>query len=514
MARSDHALHLCIGAARSGTTWLFNNLAGRDDLFVPPVKEVRFWHGRRSPAEAAATARAAERKAVTPEAREWLARWQDVSDVSADQYRTLMMRPDRPSIDISPIYSIMPTAAVEAVARALPASSRIIYLVRDPLDRLLSQLRLHLYMQGGFRGPVADGTIRRLVTSERMRARSDFQAVADRWTPFFGDRFRVFDHRDLERDAPAFLTALCRFLELDAGDPARLAQASRYFGTDLSPDRVSYAPPFSAVQRAMVAQSLKPVVDRGYAIVPAAVAAAWQAKVADAAEAATPPDSEEPDDPFNRLLRLTESLGEDEEFGEWQRRQGYQPISLFRWARMPPSMLARFLRQKPVSRLFRRQDLVRLDDQWVLDRQTGLQRTSELPQLAGRADIGTSTDPDLLRAFDREREEVLGLRDRFFHQARRCPALYVVKDTHGAADQADAVLDALRALNPAHALLWVRSGADPDVKEVRPGLLAAQLPAFASDQPDNGTDPDGWRRLLHACLLHGAVGTVLRRALF
>lgn len=109
--RGDLPDFVVIGAQRAGTTTLFEHLRQHPDIFLPSIKELSFFIDG--------------------------ARW----DMGPDWYQG-MFAPARPGQlrgDISPGYAMHParTGAVEHLADASP-SVRIVYSLRDPIERLLS----------------------------------------------------------------------------------------------------------------------------------------------------------------------------------------------------------------------------------------------------------------------------------------------------------------------------------------------------------------------------------------
>jgi hypothetical protein len=140
---------LCIGAQKAGTSWFDTMLRQHRGIFLPPMKEVHFFdfiyvpehrpwirtsfdkhvrrHGQRGPALAAYF----DRLVAMP-------RRQDA------WYRAIFDHPDaagRLTGEVTPAYSLLPAAGVERV-RAVNPGMKVIFILRDPVDRALSQLRM------------------------------------------------------------------------------------------------------------------------------------------------------------------------------------------------------------------------------------------------------------------------------------------------------------------------------------------------------------------------------------
>jgi hypothetical protein len=120
MTRDNAADILCIGAQRSMTSWLHNVLASHPGSWVFPnfepltstTKEAHFWdwNHRRGP----------------------------------DWYRVLMrpLADGLKSLDFTPDYAGLTDEQISE-CKALNPSARIVYILRDPLARAVSAIRMH-----------------------------------------------------------------------------------------------------------------------------------------------------------------------------------------------------------------------------------------------------------------------------------------------------------------------------------------------------------------------------------
>ena len=140
---------LCIGAQKAGTSWFDIMLRQHPRAFLPPMKEVHFFdfiylpehrpwirgsferHRRRLQGRDAATDAYFERLATIP-------RRQDA------WYEAVFQHPDaegRVSGEVTPAYSLLPSEGIARV-RAVNPATRIVFIIRDPVDRALSHLRM------------------------------------------------------------------------------------------------------------------------------------------------------------------------------------------------------------------------------------------------------------------------------------------------------------------------------------------------------------------------------------
>ena len=127
MPASNFPDFLCIGAQKAGTTWLYENLRANPQIYFPPMKEVHFW---------------------------------DLfEERGLDWYRSLFDNAASGQIrgEITPAYAILPKEKIAEIY-ALNPKLRVIYIVRNPIDRAWSAAKMEL-----------------------ARAELDFNATPDEW---------------------------------------------------------------------------------------------------------------------------------------------------------------------------------------------------------------------------------------------------------------------------------------------------------------------------------------------
>lgn len=144
---------LCIGAQKAGTSWLDQMLRQHPGVFLPPMKEVHFYDFLYIP-EHRGWIRKSFDKHAGAQARGW-GRGKPDFRAYFDRLGTLPRRQDawyeavfdHPSAEgrckgeITPAYSILPEAGIAHVRATNPAM-RLILIIRDPVDRALSHLRM------------------------------------------------------------------------------------------------------------------------------------------------------------------------------------------------------------------------------------------------------------------------------------------------------------------------------------------------------------------------------------
>jgi len=176
---------LIIGAMKSGTTGVFMDLCRHPQVYVPQDKEP---HALISD------------QVFTDEGRAAYA--EHYGDASDGQLLC----------DASTVYSKRPD--IEQVARraveVLPADFRVVYIVREPIDRIISQ-HYHEFIEGSV-GPDIDAVVR---SESRLLNYSRYAYQLEPWREAIGDeRIRVVKFEDYTSQREATIVELCKFLNL------------------------------------------------------------------------------------------------------------------------------------------------------------------------------------------------------------------------------------------------------------------------------------------------------------
>lgn len=177
---------LGIGAQKSGTTWLYEKLRLHPDIAFPASKEVHFWDKRYA--------------------------------LGIDWYKSLFSAPElelKYCGEITPAYAILPPELIRE-CRAHFADVRLIYLLRNPIDRAWSNAKMAL-----------------------ARVEMDISEASDQW---FMDHFRSRgsllrgDHEQCLRNwlsvYPANQLLVCFWEELRDTPDILLHRCLRHLGVD------------------------------------------------------------------------------------------------------------------------------------------------------------------------------------------------------------------------------------------------------------------------------------------
>lgn len=255
---------LGIGAVKAGTTWLHHNLARHPDVWMPPIKELRYFdeprrdlarrlldpfpprpadprryqHWRR---ELIGFLRAPNRW-LGPRRLTWHLRYFLGRRDPAWYARLFRPAGERLAGEISPLYALLDDDGVDFARRSFPGL-KILYVLRDPIERTWSHVLLRCLGLAGWRWErvtpeLVETTFRhRDLADARLWRNNDYTRVLERWERRFGaGHVGVFFHDDLVAEPAALLADVLRFLELDPGaDPAPETSRRRRHATPRRP---------------------------------------------------------------------------------------------------------------------------------------------------------------------------------------------------------------------------------------------------------------------------------------
>ena len=215
---------LGIGAQKAATTWLDRCLRRHPSLWLPPIKELHYfddpgarpvlgrgWAGQRLRRELLprlrSDARFLDRNGLRWDARYFFGR-------RDDEWYLSLFPGDRASLagEITPDYSILDPAAVARVHRLLP-EVKLIFLMRDPIDRSWSQIRMDVARRGRRAGEVPSDELIGLARSDRIAQRSDYGRTLRTWGTHYADeRFFIAFLEDIRARPEEVLADLFGFL--------------------------------------------------------------------------------------------------------------------------------------------------------------------------------------------------------------------------------------------------------------------------------------------------------------
>lgn len=249
---------LVIGAQRAATTWLANTMRSHAELWLPPRKELHYFD--RDPRYPSPSHLARERS-VGVAMKELLDRSRQHGGIRTDLVRALRRRDlagvrwvlryygrqpddhwyadlfsdagDRIAGELTPSYSILESADVRKVHAAVP-DARIVFVLREPIGRAWSQLRL----VGDRRGRLlTNAEILDFVVQPMQLARSDYATTIDRWRDVFGDsQVWIGAYDEIKADPSQFLVRLAQHLDVDPFGFDAAARINRATAVTIPPD--------------------------------------------------------------------------------------------------------------------------------------------------------------------------------------------------------------------------------------------------------------------------------------
>lgn len=499
-----HPIHLCIGAPRAGTTWLFREMSRHPALFVPLIKEVRFWNSRRSADQRDHAIkngrRLLEASHDNVDQTRWLDDWSKIDkedDITMETYRSLMAVNGRPSLDISPSYCFLQPKQIKNLRAGLPKGSKVLYLMRDPLQRLSSQVKLHCHLHGMYRGRPSEADMAQFLAIPDQRRRWDYATTLNMWKAEFGDDFITLSFEDVVNDPKALTYRLADLLQIDLGPKIAKREDTDFFHSDRNQNSQIWVTSLGMSEKKMMAQEMLPAIKNLAEQLPN-LATPWLSKLNKVAthNITAPNPVDDIDLPTQKLMRMTESIGDNCEYGMWQRHRAYDPSSLFRWAITPIDNLLAFL-DAPTP-LYAQDDLSVHSPRMVHDQKSGFKFHSKLVEMnADGARQLLSDKEKFSEIYLGEYNKISHLQAKFFAQMKRQTGLYIIKDNKGLSEEkVRCVLAHLHRHNPTHHLLWVEAEGEPSFTDLGSGLLRGKLPKFAPYIDVQAYAEGGWTSLM------------------
>lgn len=253
-----------LGAPKAGTSWLHGYLAGHPDVFVPPLKEMHFFNSVDSDPQVRLKKMAEKRRGVEKRlAKHGKAEvsLHDLDEVKAliengsdNAYLRFMQdRSDGSKVmaDITPAYGLLSLERLKSMQAM--AESRFIYLMRDPVSRLWSHVRMNAVrkLRRAGKGDV-EAECHRILDKAlsgklpKLQARSDYAAVLNKLSQLEPARVLIAFYEDLFTNET--VQRICDFLGI-AMKPAD-------FATRVNEGRAPI--PLAATDRVRAATYLKP----------------------------------------------------------------------------------------------------------------------------------------------------------------------------------------------------------------------------------------------------------------
>ncbi|RXF75479.1 sulfotransferase [Hansschlegelia zhihuaiae] len=227
----------CVGLQKGGTQWLYDQLQGHADFWMPPYKEIHYFD-REFPykkiskaaqkffAKPKKVAKSREGRGDAPVDDRGAIFFQRVAALEGrpldieDYARLFEPKGALLSGDVTPGYSTLDEDLIGALAKRFP-EAKVCLMLREPVSRLWSQWRM---VNENEPDPAqAELNFRRFknfVDRPNVVARSYPSEIARKWSAAFGDRFRFFFLDDVVKRPDETRAELLRFLGGDPGKPS------------------------------------------------------------------------------------------------------------------------------------------------------------------------------------------------------------------------------------------------------------------------------------------------------
>ena len=219
---------LCIGSQKSGTTWLYENLKQHPEIWLTPVKEIHFFDYylyHPSPFRPRFYTRR-WREQFRSEAKHFLSscnfsklKWnvKFFFKPHTTEWYSSIFEPGREKItgDITPAYSTLDINQVSYIHELMP-NAKIIFLMRNPIDRAWSQVKMLAEENNLNLNNISREFIFKTINSKRQILRGDYKRTLYNWQTYYKEQFFIGFFEEITERPEDFLVRLCRFLEIDA----------------------------------------------------------------------------------------------------------------------------------------------------------------------------------------------------------------------------------------------------------------------------------------------------------
>jgi len=193
---------ICIGAQKAGTSWLDAMLREHPDVWLPPKKELHYFdckyfleHKKWDiPAKNRVLTEKIKSELIKRKVNfsyiKYLASIAEDTSYSEDWYRKCFRNEDAQKSqvigDITPEYSMIPREGTEYMKGLLP-NLKIIYIIRDPVDRAWSQVKMRVSRRNLMPEEIV---WEKMFTNKDIVSRGNYKSYIPKWKS-------VFDSNDL-----------------------------------------------------------------------------------------------------------------------------------------------------------------------------------------------------------------------------------------------------------------------------------------------------------------------------
>ena len=218
---------VCIGAQKSGTTWLARMLATHPDLFVTPVKEIHYFDHvagitvhlslkkRRSRYRKYHQRMWTQWSQFGEHRRQWgWYRHYMTSPIDDAWYRGLFNHRGSKSFagEITPEYAILGQTGLAHIKRLSP-DARVMFIMRNPVARTWSQVLHQCRVRGLDATRLSTDAVIAMLAEPRFGELGDYATTLDDMAAVFrGDQTLPLFYEEMHQDRLKSLEQVCRFI--------------------------------------------------------------------------------------------------------------------------------------------------------------------------------------------------------------------------------------------------------------------------------------------------------------
>jgi len=189
---------LCIGAPRSGTSWLYQHLSKHSAIYIPWFKEVHFLDELPASADVVR-----------------LRHHYDLTQEASWRWYSLVYRRGRKLVkgDITPAYMLLSRERIKLVRERMP-DVKLIYIMRNPVERAWSGVRRGLWAEHGVKSSEMDNLaqLRDAVFAKPIIDRGDYRRAIENWESEYPGRIHFLFFEDIRNQPAASLQGVADYL--------------------------------------------------------------------------------------------------------------------------------------------------------------------------------------------------------------------------------------------------------------------------------------------------------------
>jgi hypothetical protein len=219
---------LCIGAQKSATGWLNTMLRQHPNIWMPPIKELHFFDRMTSKNRKLRARHMAriegkrQRESEGAPDSDWAAYLQRIAafdEICLPWYQAMFSWPTGTDVkrgEITPAYFEIPGSSVR-YARDLLGDIKIMAIIRRPIDRELSQLRMSAARRSrkGAGPETAEDWMKIYDSMVKEFARGSYSIGIPRWQAAFSEKnFLAIPFADVREEPLMMMTRVEHFLEI------------------------------------------------------------------------------------------------------------------------------------------------------------------------------------------------------------------------------------------------------------------------------------------------------------